>query len=54
MSPRLVEHSHRTFSRIHGVNLEIRVHTPGKFASAHPMPHEMMPAKKKWPSLPRT
>lgn len=35
-----------TISKIHGVNFEIRVQTPGKLASAHPMPHEMIPAKK--------
>lgn len=35
-----------TFSNIHGVNLEIRVQTPGKLASAQPMPHEMIPARK--------
>lgn len=35
-----------TMFMIHGVNLEIRVHTPGKLASAQPMPHDIMPAKK--------
>lgn len=35
-----------TFSNIHGVNLEMRVQTPGKLASAQPMPHEIIPAKK--------
>ena len=42
-----------TFSRIQLVNLDIRVQTPGKLASAHPMPQLMMPARKYLPSLPR-
>lgn len=43
-----------TFFRIHGTNLEILVHTPGKFASAHPIPQDMMPARKYRPSFPLT
>lgn len=41
---------HDTFSMIQGTKREMRVQTPGKFASAQPMPHEIMPAKKKRPS----
>lgn len=41
-------------SRIQGTNLEILVHTPGRLGSAHPMPQEMIPAKKYLPSAPRT
>lgn len=37
---------HFTFSRIHGVNFDMRVQTPGRLASAHPMPHDIIPAKK--------
>lgn len=43
-----------TFFRIHGTNLEILVHTPGKFASAHPIPQDMIPARKYRPSFPLT
>lgn len=43
-----------TFFMIHGTNLEILVHTPGKFASAHPIPQDMMPARKYRPSFPLT
>lgn len=32
--------------KIHGVNFDMRVHTPGKLASAHPIPQLIMPAKK--------
>lgn len=31
-----------TIFRIHGVNFDIRVQTPGKFASAQPIPHEII------------
>lgn len=37
---------HVTFSIIQGTNFEIRVQTPGKLASAQPIPHDIMPAKK--------
>lgn len=36
-----------TVSKIHGVNFDIRVQTPGKLASAQPIPHDIIPAKKK-------
>lgn len=35
-----------TVCRIQGTNLDILVHTPGRFASAHPIPQLMMPARK--------
>lgn len=35
-----------TFSRIQGTNLDILVQTPGRLASAHPIPHDIIPAKK--------
>lgn len=37
---------HVTFSIIQGTNFEIRVQTPGKLASAQPIPQDIMPAKK--------
>lgn len=40
--------------RIQDVNLLMRVQTPGMLGSAHPMPHEMIPAKKYRLSEPRT
>lgn len=40
------EHFYLTILRIHGVNFDIRVQTPGKFASAHPIPQLIIPAKK--------
>uniref|UniRef100_A0A182SZ49 Uncharacterized protein n=1 Tax=Anopheles maculatus TaxID=74869 RepID=A0A182SZ49_9DIPT len=44
---RLVDHANViTVSMIHGTNLDIRVQTPGRFASAQPIPHDMMPARK--------
>ena len=43
-----------TWSRIHSVNFEILVQTPGRFGSAHPMPQLMIPPKKQRPSLPLT
>lgn len=41
---------HLTCSSIQGTNLEMRVQTPGKLASAQPMPQDMMPARKNRPS----
>lgn len=41
---------HVTFIIIQGTNLEMRVQTPGKLASAQPIPHEIIPAKKYRPS----
>lgn len=35
-----------TVSRIQGTNLDMRVHTPGKLASAQPIPQLMIPARK--------
>lgn len=43
-----------TVSKTQGTNLEMRVQTPGRFASAQPIPQLMMPAKKYRPSLPFT
>lgn len=37
---------YETFCRIQGTNFDILVQTPGRLASAHPMPHDMMPARK--------
>jgi hypothetical protein len=34
------------FSRIQGTNLEIRVQTPGRLASAQPIPQLIIPARK--------
>jgi hypothetical protein len=42
--PHLVHHE--TFSRIQGTNLEILVQTPGRLASAQPIPQLMIPARK--------
>lgn len=41
---------HVTFIIIQGTNFEMRVQTPGKLASAQPIPHEIIPAKKYRPS----
>lgn len=35
--------NYATCSRIHGVNFDMRVHTPGRLASPHPMPQDTMP-----------
>ena len=43
-----------TWSRIHSVNFEILVQTPGRLGSAHPMPQLMIPPKKYRPSFPFT
>lgn len=45
---------HVTVCSIHGTNFDIRVQTPGRLASAQPIPQLMMPAKKYRPSLPLT
>ena len=37
---------HVTFSKIQLVNLDILVQTPGRLASAHPIPQLIMPPKK--------
>lgn len=34
-----------TIFKIHGVNFDIRVHTPGKLASAHPIPQLQLKIK---------
>lgn len=39
-------------SSIQLLNLVIRVQTPGMLASAHPIPHEMIPARNQRPSSP--
>lgn len=44
---------HVTFSKIQLVNLDILVQTPGRLASAHPIPQLIMPPKKYLPSRPR-
>lgn len=41
---RLHQHFYLTIFKIHGVNFDIRVQTPGKFASAQPIPQLIIPA----------
>lgn len=47
-------HDYVTVSSIHGTNFDILVQTPGRFASAHPIPQLIIPARKYLPSFPRT
>lgn len=39
-------HLQVTCFKIQGTNFEILVQTPGRFASAHPIPQDIIPAKK--------
>ena len=43
-----------TLSKIHSRNFDIRVHTPGKFGSAQPMPQLIIPPRNQRPLFPLT
>lgn len=45
---------HVTVCSIHGTNFDIRVQTPGRLASAQPIPQLIIPARKYLPSFPFT
>ena len=46
--------SYVTLSKIHSRNFDIRVHTPGKFGSAQPMPQLIIPPRNQRPLFPLT
>ena len=47
-------HHQVALARIQSLKTEMRVQTPGRLGSAHPMPQLMIPPRNQRPSLPRT